>query len=64
MKRVSKLDKKIDLVVTAALARITDFQMQSMDDDLMDAVEDLREYISNYKYIPGEKDSNISSSDS
>ena len=46
----AQLKKKIDLVVTSALSRITDFQLHSQDDDLSDAIEDLREYISNYEY--------------
>jgi len=46
----ASLKKKLDLVVIAALSRITDFQLQSMDPELLDAVEDFREYISNYEY--------------
>jgi hypothetical protein len=64
IKRKSALEKKLDLVIFAALSRITDFQMQSMDDEFMDAVEDFREYISNYNYKPGEKNASTSCTDS
>lgn len=48
MKKKNKKKKKIDkkqIVITSILSRITDFQLQSNDDDFCDWIEDLRECI-------------------
>lgn len=49
-KKTKAIDKKIDLVVTALLSRLTDFQLQSnLDDELLNELEELREYLVQYK---------------
>ncbi|MCB0744618.1 MAG: hypothetical protein KDC67_11985 [Ignavibacteriae bacterium] len=43
------MNKKEDLIVTALLARLTEFQLLSSDNDLFNFCEDIRDYISNYE---------------
>lgn len=42
-------NKKLDLVMQDILGRLTDFQLASTDDEFFNLLEDLREYIVNYK---------------
>ncbi len=50
------LYKKLDLVVTSCLGRITDFQLQSnLDAELFNEIEELREYL--VKYLENKKPS-------
>lgn len=42
-----EIEKKVGLVFSAMLSRITDFQLHSNDDDFFNIVEDLREEIIN-----------------
>lgn len=40
--------EKKDLVISSVLSRITDFQLQSSDNELVNWIEGLREVITNY----------------
>lgn len=53
-----KKPTKMDLVITSILARITDFQLQSTDNDFFEQIEDLREYIVKYRPKPKPKKNN------
>ena len=47
---MAKKKSKIDIVITALLARLTDFQLQSnLDDEFFNQCEDLRQYLVDYK---------------
>ena len=49
---MSYMDKKIELVIGDLLSRITDFQLQTSDNEFLFKLEELRGYLVDFK---GEK---------
>ena len=49
MAKKKVVNKKMELVILAVLARMTDFELQTMDDELVEEIEEFREYICSYK---------------